>query len=202
MYSFFKLACEDTEQETLHKDIPTKSALAAVLQVTSKYINSPNDLFTFHQFVETCAAYPNPKAELTEVILSALDPTNIDVLLFAVKNSANDECTDYIDEMGFIFRSVTSSVLKQAYLHVNWLAILHPTYKQFKRVLEPALETDVWAAIQPYISDIFNGDYKSSDGSQDGDNGSELDNSGFDTEEGETSTDEDDERNFYYKKQN
>ena len=85
---------------------------------------------------------------------------------------------------------------------MNWLAILHPTYKQFKRNLEPALETDVWAAIQPYISDIFNGDYKSSDGSQDGDNGSELDNSGFDTEEGETSTDEDDERNFYYKKQN
>ena len=163
MYSFFKLACEDTEQEKLYNDIPTTSALAAVLQVTTRYINTPNDLFTFHQFVETCAAYPNAKAQLTEVILSALDPTNVDVLLFAIKNSANDENTDYIDEMGFIFRSITSSVLKQAYLHVNWLAILYPTYKQFRHTLEPVLESDVWVAVQPFISDIFNGDYESSD---------------------------------------
>jgi hypothetical protein len=207
MYSFFKLACEDTEQERLYNDIPTASALAAVLQVTTKYINFPNDLFTFHQFVETCAAYPNAKAQLTEVILSALDPTNVDVLLFAIKNSANDENTDYIDEMGFIFRSITSSVLKQAYLHVNWLAILHPTYKQFRYTLEPVLDSDVWVAVQPFISDIFNGDYESSDyessdyeSSDDScDNNDESDNN---NESDNNDESEDEQSNFYYKKQN
>ena len=202
MYSFFKLACEDTEQERLYNDIPTTSALAAVLQVTTRYINTPNDLFTFHQFVETCAAYPNAKAQLTEVILSALDPTNVDVLLFAIKNSANDESTDYIDEMGFIFRSITSSVLKQAYLHVNWLAILYPTYKQFRYILEPALESDVWSAIQPYISDIFNGDYESSDyESSDDSFDDRYDDNSDDNSDNNKSTDEDEESNFYYKKQ-